>query len=304
MSVEKILELSKIKVNARIDAVDLIKVDSTLIQPPDWELLAKRIEREIWNYDGIVVTHGTDTMAYTASMISFMLRNPPIPIVLTGSMLPITEENSDAPLNLYTAFKFVELGVRGVYIAFNGKVMLGTRTSKIRSMSFDAFESINYPLVAKLTNGVINLLHIPRFYGEEFFSDIAYDPRVLVIKLIPGLSGDIIREAWRLGYRGIIIEGYGVGGIPYRNTDLLSVISELSSRMPIILTTQAIYNGVDLKRYKVGRIALEAGVISAGDMTKEATITKLMWILGHTKEVEKVKELMKKNIAGELTRAS
>ena len=304
LSVSKILKLAGISSEAKIEARDLMNVDSTLIQPSDWERLAKEIEKEVLEYDGIVITHGTDTMAYSASMLSFMLRNPPIPIVLTGSMLPITEKNSDAPFNLRTALEFVKLGIRGIYIAFNGKVMLGVRASKIRSMGFDAFESINYPNVAEIKDDKLRILHIPDFYGDEFFSDIKYEPKVLVIKLIPGLSGDIVREALRLGYKGIILEGYGVGGIPYRGTDLFEVVSSISKRIPVVLTTQAIYDGVDLQRYKVGRIALEAGVIPAGDMTKEATITKLMWILGHTKNIEEVKQLMGKNITGELTRVS
>nr|5B5U_B Chain B, L-asparaginase [Pyrococcus furiosus DSM 3638]5B74_B Chain B, L-asparaginase [Pyrococcus furiosus DSM 3638]5CBP_B Chain B, L-asparaginase [Pyrococcus furiosus DSM 3638] len=123
---------------------------------------------------------------------------------------------------------------------------------------------------------------------------------VLVIKLIPGLSGDIFRAAVELGYRGIVIEGYGAGGIPYRGSDLLQTIEELSKEIPIVMTTQAMYDGVDLTRYKVGRLALRAGVIPAGDMTKEATVTKLMWILGHTNNVEEIKVLMRKNLVGEL----
>ncbi|WP_048146476.1 asparaginase [Pyrococcus abyssi] len=303
LSIEEIIEISGIreKIGSSIDTIDLMNVDSTLIQPSDWKTLAEEIERNIWDYDGIVITHGTDTMAYTASMLSFMLRNPPVPIVFTGSMLPASEKNSDAPLNLYTALKFAETGIRGIYIAFNGKVMLGVRASKVRSMNFDAFESINYPLIAKLEDD-IKILHIPRIYGDEFSSDFRYNHKVLVLKLIPGLSGDVFEAALKIGYRGIVIEGYGVGGIPYRGTNLFEVISKISREIPIVLTTQALYDGVDLERYKVGRMALNAGIIPAGDMTKEATVTKLMWILGHTRKIEEVRELMGKNLAGELTR--
>ncbi|AFK21746.1 asparaginase [Pyrococcus sp. ST04] len=303
LSANEILKLSGIRVSHEIEFLDLMNVDSTLIQPSDWSLLAETIYDKIGEFDGVVITHGTDTLAYTASMLSFMIRNPPIPIVLTGSMIPMTEENSDAPLNLFTALKFIETGIRGIYVAFNGKVMLGVRTSKVRTMHFDAFESINYPTIAKLSSGKLEVLHVPEVSKGEVRLDTRYEPKVLVLKLIPGLSGDIIRSAIELGYKGIILEGYGAGGIPYRNSDLLSTISEASREIPIVMTTQAVYDGVDLTRYKVGRMALKAGIIPAGDMTKEATVTKLMWILGHTRKVEDVRDLMRKNLVGELTRA-
>nr|5B74_A Chain A, L-asparaginase [Pyrococcus furiosus DSM 3638]5CBP_A Chain A, L-asparaginase [Pyrococcus furiosus DSM 3638] len=150
LSVKEVLDIAGIKDCEDCDFLDLKNVDSTLIQPEDWVDLAETLYKNVKKYDGIIVTHGTDTLAYTSSMISFMLRNPPIPIVFTGSMIPATEENSDAPLNLQTAIKFATSGIRGVYVAFNGKVMLGVRTSKVRTMSRDAFESINYPIIAEL----------------------------------------------------------------------------------------------------------------------------------------------------------
>nr|4Q0M_A Chain A, L-asparaginase [Pyrococcus furiosus DSM 3638] len=300
LSVKEVLDIAGIKDCEDCDFLDLKNVDSTLIQPEDWVDLAETLYKNVKKYDGIIVTHGTDTLAYTSSMISFMLRNPPIPIVFTGSMIPATEENSDAPLNLQTAIKFATSGIRGVYVAFNGKVMLGVRTSKVRTMSRDAFESINYPIIAELRGEDLVVNFIPKFNNGEVTLDLRHDPKVLVIKLIPGLSGDIFRAAVELGYRGIVIEGYGAGGIPYRGSDLLQTIEELSKEIPIVMTTQAMYDGVDLTRYKVGRLALRAGVIPAGDMTKEATVTKLMWILGHTNNVEEIKVLMRKNLVGEL----
>ncbi|RLF89432.1 asparaginase, partial [Thermococci archaeon] len=159
-------------------------------------------------------------------------------------------------------------------------------------------------VIAKLENNEIKILYRPNIASSSLTLDTRHEPKILVLKLIPGLSGDIISKAIEAGYKGIIIEGYGAGGIPYRNSDLLETISKVSASVPVVMTTQAVYDGVDLMRYKVGRMALRAGIIPAGDMTKEATVTKLMWVLGHTRKGEEVIELMKKNIAGELTRAS
>ncbi|MFA4646367.1 asparaginase [Pyrococcus kukulkanii] len=304
LSAEEILKISRIKVDHEIEFVDLMNIDSTLIQPSDWVKLAEEVYKRASEFDGILITHGTDTLAYTASMLSFMVRGVDIPVVITGSMIPLTEKNSDAPLNLLTAIKFLEKGIGGIFVSFNGKIMLGVRTSKVRTMSKDAFESINYPVIAKLENNEIKILYRPNIASSSLTLDTRHEPKILVLKLIPGLSGDIISKAIEAGYKGIIIEGYGAGGIPYRNSDLLETISKVSASVPVVMTTQAVYDGVDLMRYKVGRMALRAGVIPAGDMTKEATVTKLMWVLGHTRKVEEVRELMKKNIAGELTRAS
>ncbi|ASJ15727.1 L-asparaginase 1 [Thermococcus chitonophagus] len=304
LSAEEILKISGIKTDHEIEFLDLMNIDSTLIQPSDWVKLAEEVYKRAGDFDGILITHGTDTLAYTASMLSFMVRGVNLPIVLTGSMVPLMEKNSDAPFNLLTALKFLESRIPGIFVAFNGKVMLGVRTSKVRTMSLDAFESINYPIIAKLIGDRLSVLYRPKLDPGKTKLDTRHEPKVLVLKLIPGLSGDIILKAIEVGYRGIILEGYGAGGIPYRNSNLLQVISEISSEVPVVMTTQAVYDGVDLMRYKVGRMALRAGIIPAGDMTKEATVTKLMWILGHTRKVEEIRELMRKNMVGELTRVS
>jgi L-asparaginase len=303
LSVDEILEIAGIRSDGvKIDTKDVLNLDSTLIQPEDWVTIGRAVFENLNDYDGIVITHGTDTLAYTSSALSFMLRNVPIPVVLTGSMLPITEPNSDAPRNLKTALTFAMKGFPGVYVAFMDKVMLGTRVSKVHSLGLNAFQSINYPDVAYIKGDEVVIRHRPELLTGEPEFDPAMDPNVVHLRLTPGLSPEVfIAVAERVD--GIVLEGYGAGGIPYRERNLLEAVSAVTKEKPVVMTTQALYGGVDLTRYEVGRRALEAGVIPAGDMTKEATLVKLMWALGHSKSVEEVREIMGRNIAGELSSA-
>ena len=302
LGIDEILERAGIKRHngLTIDCWDLLNIDSTLIQPEDWIKIGEAIYESLGDYDGIVITHGTDTLAYTSSALSFILRNPPVPVVLTGSMLPITEPDSDAPGNLRTAIKFAMEGTPGIYVAFRNKIMLGTRVSKVHSLGLNAFQSVNYPDIAYLRGDKIVFRHRLEPPSSETLFDPALDPDVAYIRLTPGLSPETFLAIERT-VDGIVLEGYGAGGIPYRGRDLLGAVSKVASKKPVVMTTQALYGGVDLTRYEVGRRALEAGVIPAGDMTKEATLTKLMWALGHTKNVEDVREIMGRNIAMELS---
>ena len=302
LGIEEILERAGVKRSDGliIDCWDLLNIDSTLIQPEDWIKIGKAVYESLHNYEGIVITHGTDTLAYTSSALSFILRNLPVPVVLTGSMLPITEPNSDAPGNLKTAIRFAMEGTPGVYVAFRNKIMLGTRVSKVHSLGLNAFQSINYPDIAYLKGDKIIFRHkIQPPAGETVF-DPALDPEVAYLRLTPGLSPETFLAVERTVH-GIVLEGYGAGGIPYRGRDLLTAVARVAEKKPVLMTTQALYGGVDLTRYEVGRKALEAGVIPAGDMTKEAALTKLMWALGHTRNLDEIREIMKRNVAMELS---
>jgi len=303
LSVEEVLEIAGIRSDGvEIEARDVLNIDSTLIQPEDWITIGSAVFEGFGDYDGIVITHGTDTLAYTSSALSFMLRNVPVPVVLTGSMLPITEPNSDAPRNLRAALTFAVKGFPGVYVAFMDKIMLGTRVSKVHSLGLNAFQSINYPDIAYVKGGKVVIRHRPELPSGEPAFDPRIDPNVVHIRLTPGLSPEVFLAAAE-GVHGVVLEGYGAGGIPYRGRNLLDAVAGVTKEKPVVMTTQALYGGVDLTRYEVGRRALEAGVIPAGDMTKEAALVKLMYALGRTRDVEKVREIMEKNLAGELSSA-
>ncbi|WP_456365177.1 asparaginase [Thermococcus sp.] len=302
LGIDEILNLAGIERGdgVRIDTEDVLSLDSTLIQPEDWVTIGEAVFRALGEYDGIVITHGTDTLAYTSSALSFMLRNVPIPVVLTGSMLPITEPGSDAPRNIKTALTFAVKGFPGIYVAFMDKIMLGTRTSKVHSLGLNAFQSINYPDVAYVKGDEVIVRHRPALPSGEPSFDKGIEPNVTYLRLTPGLSPEVFLTVTEKS-RGIVLEGYGAGGIPYRGRNLLEAVSEVAGEKPVVMTTQALYGGVDMTRYEVGRRALEAGVIPAEDMTKEAALTKLMYALGHTRRVEKVREIMGKNLACEIS---
>jgi L-asparaginase len=243
-------------------------------------------------------------------MLSFMVQNPTKPVVITGAMKPITEPGSDAVKNLRDSLLFaMEAKIGGIFVVFNGKVMNGCRVSKINSVDVDAFKSINYPDIAYIDEGgqikynanILDSYSRPR---GSLKLDTQYDPRVFVLKLIPGLDSRVIDGLLDMGYKGLILESYGTGGIPYRKRNLLEKIKSISREIPVVVTTQALYGGVDLSRYEVGMKALEAGVISAKDMTKEATVTKLMWALGHTEDVDEIKQIMHTNYADEIKNIS
>lgn len=163
LSADDILRIAGIKRRdgVKIETQDILNLDSTLIQPEDWVTIGRAVFKAFDEYDGIIITHGTDTLAYTSSALSFMIRNPPVPVVLTGSMLPITEPNSDAPRNLRTALTFAGKGFPGIYVAFMDKIMLGTRVSKVHSLGLNAFQSINYPDIAYVKGDEVLVRHKP-----------------------------------------------------------------------------------------------------------------------------------------------
>lgn len=283
-----------------ITVENLFSIGSSLIQPEDWQKIAEAVAQKAEGYDGIVITHGTDTMAYTASMLSFMLGPIDRPVVITGAMKSIIEEETDGIDNLKDAITAAASGIHGVYVAFNRKLIRGSRVSKIRSVEYDAFVSVNCPLVAEFDERGINFKGEQERSGSKIKLDTVFDNSVAVIKLFPGMDPKLVETVYKAGFRGIVIESFGTGGIPYRGRDLLSVITSIASDIPVVLATQVVFDGVHLETYEVGQRSLDSGAISACDMSKEAAITKLMWILGHTGDLNEIKKMMYTNYAGEI----
>ncbi len=280
---------------------ELMILDSTNIQPEEWCIIANAIYKEQTSYDGIVVTHGTDTMAYTASMISFMIQNPLIPIVFTGSQLPIDNELTDAISNIKAAFKMASSSYRGIFIAFDREIILANRAVKVRTSSFHAFESINTMPVGKIdSNGLtINKNNLP-VYKETSTLNTNINTNVFLLKLTPATDPKIIDMLINSNIRGIVIEAFGQGGIQFVRRDFTPYLKKaLSLNIPVVVSSQCLYDGVNLNIYEVGKKSLENGVITAHDMTNEACVTKLMWALGQTSDLEEIKNIFNTNIAGE-----
>ena len=285
-----------------ITVQDVMCLDSSNIRPEEWQRIARYVFAHRLQYDGIVISHGTDTMAYTASAVTFMLPGLDRPVVFTGSQLPLTDPLSDGPDNLRTAFAMASAGHNGVFVAFDRKVMLGCRAVKVRASNFSAFESVNarYAGVIGSQGLVINPAALPDVPSQPQLCD-AISKTVFLLKLTPGLSPEIFHALKDLGYKGIVIEAFGLGGMTVMNRGLQGIRSAVESGISVVATTQCLYDSADLQVYQVGQQLLELGVIQGKDMTSEAAMTKLMWALGQGMDQEQIARLFRQNLAGEIT---
>lgn len=295
-------ELEQLRTYYRITIRDLICLDSSNITPEEWQLIARHIYEDRAGFDGVVVSHGTDTMAYTASAVTFMLPNIDIPVVFTGSQLPLADMLSDGPENLRTAFAMAASGHPGVFLAFDRKVMLGCRAVKIRASGFSAFESVNARYAAQVTNRglAVDTSVLPVPGGPPRLAD-ALSQNVFLLKLTPGLNPAVFDVLAAMGYKGIVIEAFGLGGVNVLHKGLRGIRRAVEDGISVVVTTQCLYDSSDLRVYQVGNQLLDLGVIQGRDMTTEAAMTKLMWALGQNMNPEQVKDLFEKSLAGEIT---
>lgn len=284
-----------------ITVEDLMCLDSSNITPEEWQLIARRIFEDRTGYDGIVVSHGTDTMAYTASAVTFMLPNIDLPVVFTGSQLPLADMLSDGPANLRTAFAMAASAHPGVFLAFDRKVMLGCRAVKVRASGFSAFESVNARYAAQVTNRglVVDEAVLPHPKGEaRLLPELSRE--IFLLKLTPGLNPAVFDVLAAMGYKGIVIEAFGLGGVNVLHKGLRGIRRAVEDGISVVVTTQCLYDSANLQVYQVGAQLLELGVIQGRDMTSEAAMTKLMWAIGQGLSPEQIKELFAQNLAGEV----
>ena len=263
---------------------NLLNIDSANILPKHWKMIADCINKYYKSQDGIVIIHGTDTLAYTSSMLSHMLKGIPIPVVITGSQLSIINPVADALENMRIAIYMAKNNYPGVFVAFNRKIMLAKCVSKTHSKSFNAFESINCGNVAEVNSYGIQVDEklVPKV--DPFFRVKSnFCEKVFLLKITPGLSPDIIDYLIEKEYKGIIIESYGLGGLPTeKDNDFISKCKEaIEKGIKIIVLSQCTYDGVDLNVYETGMKTKEMGIISMPLATKEYAYTRLMWELGN-----------------------
>lgn len=262
------------------DALQLFELDSTDIMPTHWLQIAATIREHYDAYDGFVIAHGTDTMAYTASALSYLIQNSHKPIVLTGAQKPIGFETTDSKQNLADSFLCAASGMQGVLVVFGGQVLLGTRARKTRSKSFAAFSSPNYPPLATIQNGRLTRYFDPTAGETRFYE--ALDGSVGLLKLTPGTDVGLL-DIFLDRYRALVIESFGVGGLPDRGGAFRASVRRATAAGKLVaVTTQVPSEGTDLSVYQVGSDLTDLGVLEAFDMTPEACFTKLMWLLSCT----------------------
>ncbi len=275
-----------------VECQQLFSLDSTNIQPKHWARIAGAIRERYREFDGFVISHGTDTMAYTAAALSYLIQGCPKPIVLTGAQKPIGFETTDSKQNLRDALTVASADMPGVTLVFNGKIIMGTRARKTHSKSFEAFSSINYPLLGMVRDGrVIRYIRPESRAVPQFYETV--NPNVALMKLIPGTDCGV--AAYLLERSdALIIESFGVGGLPtYKAGDYYETVKAgLEAGKTVVMTTQVENEGSDLAVYHVGSsIKRDLPILEAYDMTSEAVTAKLMWILGQTKDRKWVQEL-------------
>ena len=271
--------------NAAIEVIDLLSLDSTNIAPSHWQMIARRVADVRTDYDGFIITHGTDTMAYTAAALYYMLENIDRPVVLTGSQRPLGRDGSDAEQNLRLAYEAACSDFAGVCVAFGGRLIHGNAAKKMYSLADDAFRSIGRAEVD---------LSAPSAPSTPFRLHDALDERVAVIRLYPGMKPITIDAHIASGYRGIILEGYGCGSVPGDDAEesfLPSLDRARTRACTVVLTTQCIYDGADLSHYEVGVRAAQLGALAGGSLPIEALYARLMQRLAETPEGETVKSL-------------
>jgi len=287
-----------------VDTVQILNIDSTNIQPAHWLLIARTIEEQYPSYDGFVICHGTDTMAYTAAALSYLIQNSAKPVVITGAQKPIDLEITDAKTNLLDSLRFASCDqAYGVSIVFDGKVIAGTRGKKERTKSYDAFSSINFPYIAAIQEEhIIFYLNDKALLKEPVHFYHELETRVALLKLIPSMDAGVL-DYLAEHYHALIIESFGVGGLPsYDSGDFRGAVERwVVAGKTVVMTTQVTNEGSNMSIYEVGKtIKQDFGLLEAYDMTLEATVTKLMWILGQTKDPDQIRALFYKTINRDL----
>ena len=285
-----------------VETLQVCNIDSTNMTPGRWLDIAGAVRARYDAFDGFVISHGTDTMAYTAAALSYLIQGSPKPIVLTGSQKPISMDITDSKTNLLDSFTVACDGrIAGVTVVFGGAVILGARARKTYSKSYGAFSSINYPVLGVVRDGRLvpyirpPCLDAPRFYDR-------LDRSVSLVKLIPGVSPALLSFALEHS-DGVLIESFGVGGVPAGDGgqffDLIRAAVDRGKT--VVVTTQVQNEGSDLAVYNVGhRLKSDLGVLESYDMTLEAAVAKLMWALAQTREPAQVAALFYTPIAGDI----
>jgi len=289
---------------AKVDAMDLFREDSSNIVPENWATLAQVIFLKLKKADGIVVLHGTDTLHYTAAAISFLLQELNKPVVFTGSQFALSQIGSDGRRNVFDSLRVAaEADIAESIVVFNGKILRGNRTKKFKEIEFDAFGSVGMSALGRIENSITLSGEQEKRNNKQPVLTNRFEPNVYLLKLHPGFRPEIIETMINNGTKGFVFEGFGAGNVPtLGERAVLPYIKRcVSSNIPVVISTQCSLGTSWVYLYEVGKKALDVGGIPGFDLLSETALVKLMWVLGQTRNMEKIKEMMHQNYSGEIT---
>lgn len=303
MEIDELIQMSILsKDKCYLEGKDIMNIDSTNMTPDKWVEMALCIKEHYDRFDGFVISHGTDTMAYTGAALTCIFENLNKPVVITGSQYPITEEHTDAIQNLNDSVQFAMEDLKGVFICFDGDLILGSRAMKVRTRSYDAFKSVNFPIVAEIKHRKIlydnNVLErfVKVLETKPLVVRKEYNDRLLITKFIPGMHPDIF-DFIRRHYSAVIIESFGLGGIPSNEYNIVGKIKELiDAGIVVVLTTQVLEEGVEYGIYEVGSQLPKEKIVIAGACNIETLVSKTMFSTARFKTIEEIKEYIEKPI--------
>jgi L-asparaginase len=306
---EEVPDLNRLGINLQV-VTFTPPIDSSNMTPAIWVKIANTIERNYSKYDGFVILHGTDTMAYTASALSYMFENLDKPIVLTGAQLPIGILRTDGKENLITAIQIAAAKINGIAIVpevcvyFNTKLYRGNRISKRHADDFSAFSSVNYPALA---NAGVEI----RYFQENIHRSVHkgilkvrtnFDENVVILKIFPGIGRMVFENILNIpGLKGVVLESFGSGNIPTSRWMISQIKNAIKRKIIFLNITQCQGGAVRMGQYETSAELLNAGVVSGKDMTTEAAITKLMFLLGQDLDQEEIKLHLNKSLIGEMS---
>ncbi|MDD5056099.1 MAG: asparaginase [Candidatus Peribacteraceae bacterium] len=285
---------------ADLDVHYVDNIDSTNMNPAHWDRIGQAIADKYDDYDGFVITHGTDTMAFTASALSFSLNNLGKPVTITGSQIPGNRLETDARRNFVNAVRVASMGASGVMLIFDEEIILGARSSKVSESKLNAFETMNWDLLGEIRIDIRFSEDIRSRHDQPLNFQPGFEANIAVITLFPGLPASALHGILRSGVKGMVLRGYGSGNIPYDYLEVIQAASKLG--VPVVVNTQCLEGATLMHLYDVGRQAMDAGAIQAYDMSLECTVTKLMWALRHSNTFDGIKSVMHTSYVGEINK--